>query len=541
MPFLAKAHSPIPTQDILSWQFDDPQYDLDQPIYNDAVDPTRFITGRQGKALIRQLAAGFRKHGLRKGDCVVIGSFNNLFYPVLALGILAAGGIYTGTNPAYTSFEVAHQVNTVHAKFIICEPDILSTILEAKHDVPKSRIFIFDHDGQRVPDGFESYKALLEHGEADWPRFDDAETSKNTTAMLLFSSGTTGLPKAVQLSHYNLIAQDTLVREVRPQTAETQRLVALPIFHAATTPSCVIAPFKGGEKRYICKRFELESFLKYMEKYKVPELVLVPPLAIAILMSPLTKKYSLEHIQWAACGAAPLDKDVQARFKILLPPGTPFTQGYGMTEASCLISTVAPPEHDDSGSVGRMINNLDVKVIDEDGNDISDYDVRGEICLRGPTITRGYFEDEEANKRDFDDEGYFHTGDVGYLSKETGFWYIVDRRKELIKVRSFQVAPAELEAVLLSHPSIVDAAVIGIPASQNSTSGELPRAYVVQRDDSTTLTEDEVVNYSAERLVGYKRLEGGVKFVDAIPKTPSGKILKKKLREWARRERGAKL
>ncbi|KAF2193159.1 acetyl-CoA synthetase-like protein [Zopfia rhizophila CBS 207.26] len=538
MPFLAKQHSRIPTEDILSWSIDSPQYDLDKPVYIDAANPQRTISARQGRSLIRKLAAGLRKQGLKKGDCVVVASFNDLYYPILALGIIAAGGVFTGTNPGYTSFEVAHHINIVHGRFIITEPEILKPILDAKHDVPKSNIFIFDSQGQAIPEGFKGWKTLLEYGEEDWPRFDDFEKSKSTIAMLLFSSGTTGLPKAVQLSHHNLISQHTLVFEHQPVPYPIRRLLALPIFHAATTPSGVITPFRSGNVTYIMRRFDLEGFLSNIQKYQISELIVVPPIAIGIIMSPLGEKYSLKSVKRALCGAAPLDKGPQARLQALLAPDAPCTQVWGMTETSCIASMFTYPEGDDTGSVGRMLPNLDVKLIDDEGKDVSNPGVRGEICIRGPTLTKGYFENPEANSRDWDQEGYFKTGDIGYMNDQ-GFWYIVDRKKELIKVRGFQVAPPELEAVLLSHPSIIDAAVIGIPTS--SADGELPRAYVVQRPGTPKLSEQEVIEYSAGKLAKYKRLDGGIKFVDAIPKTASGKILKRELREWAKKEVRSKI
>lgn len=545
MPFLAQKHFDISTKDILSWSFDNPYYDLDNPVYIDAVKPERSISGREGRSLVRKLVAGLRNAGLKPGDCVVVASFNDLYCPIIVLGIIAAGGVYTGTNPGYTSHELAHHVKTAKGKFIISEPELLKSILEADHDVPKSNIFIFDSLNQPIPDGFKSWKSLLEHGEEDWTRFNDLNTAKHTLAMLLFSSGTTGLPKAVMLSHYNLVAQHTLVHEYKPRPYAPSRLLALPMFHAATTPVACVTPLRSGDVTYILRRFELEPFLKYIEKYQVTELAMVPPVCIGIITSPLSKKYSLKSIRSAACGAAPLDKGPQARLKALLSPDAPFTQVWGMTETSCVATMFYYPEHDVTGSVGRMMPNLDCKLVDDDGNDISAYDTRGELCVRGPTIVNGYFENPEANARDWGSDGYFHTGDIAYCDGNSKLWYIVDRKKELIKVRGFQVAPPEIEAVLFSHPSIIDAAVIGVRIPHISGEPtELPRAYVVQRPGTPKLSEQEVINYAAKKLVKYKKLDGGVKFVDmvpGIPKTASGKILKRALREWAAKEVGAKL
>jgi acyl-CoA synthetase (AMP-forming)/AMP-acid ligase II len=235
-----------------------------------------------------------------------------------------------------------------------------------------------------------------------------------------------------------------------------------------------------------------------------------------------------------------------------------------MTETSCIATVFYHPEGDDTGSVGRPIPNLDMKLVDpESGQDISKPNTRGELCVRGPTVVSGYFENDTANRESFDSEGYFRTGDIMFVDGDSKKWYIVDRKKELIKVRGFQVAPPELEAVLLAHPAIIDAAVIGVSSralfdsssgSSSSSAGgdstkhatptgesedsEYPRAYIVRRpgDQGAKLTAEDVRRYFEGRLARYKQLDGGVAFVDAIPKNASGKILKRVLRELAAEE-----
>lgn len=296
-------------------------------------------------------------------------------------------------------------------------------------------------------------------------------------------------------------------------------------------------------KTYVMRRFELESWMRNIERFQITEANMVPPMVIQVINSPLNKKYSLASIRNSWVGAAPLAAEPQARYKALLRPDTPFNQVWGMSETSCIATMVHYPEHDPTGSVGRFLPNHDAKLVDEEGRDITDYDVAGELCVRGPLIVKGYFNNPEANRLAWDEEGYFHTGDVAMRRRDNGLWYIVDRKKELIKVRGFQVAPAELEGVLLSHPGISDAAVIGVSAG-NASAGEqgteLPRAYLVPKN-SLDMTEKDVQSYMKERLAGYKQLVGGVKFVEAIPKNASGKILKKDLKAMAKLELGAKL
>lgn len=358
--------------------------------------------------------------------------------------------------------------------------------------------------------------------------------------MRLFSSGTTGLPKAACCSHYNFIAQHTLVFENDNKDYEKVYLYATPMFHAAVAPRVHTSVFKSGESNYVMRRFELEPFLASIEKYGVTDLTVVPPMAIMIIMSPLSKKYSFKSVRAAIAGAAPLGKESQARLKALLPPGTPMTQVWGMTESSCIATRFLWPEDDHTGSVGRPVANLDMKLVDTNDptKEITAYDTPGEICIRGPTVIPGYFENPAANAASYDADGFFHTGDIGYCASGTHLWYIVDRKKELIKVRGFQVAPPELETALLEHPDIVDAAVIGVP-SKNERDGEWPRAYVVRRPGSASaakLTEEDVRNFIEPKLASYKKLTGGVRFVDTIPKNASGKILKRILREEAKKE-----
>ena len=317
------------------------------------------------------------------------------------------------------------------------------------------------------------------------------------------------------------------------------------MFHVSNVPRAHTSPLRGGMKTYVMRRFELETWMRNIEQFRITEANMVPPMVIQVINSALTKKYSLASIRNSWVGAAPLAAEPQARYKALLRTDTPFNQVWGMSETSCIATMVHYPEHDPTGSVGRFLPNHDAKLVDDEGRDITDYDVAGELCVRGPLIVKGYFNNSEANQLAWDTDKYFHTGDIAMRRRENGLWYIVDRKKELIKVRGFQVAPAELEGVLLSHPGISDAAVIGITAGGAKASAgeqgtELPRAYLVLKPGSR-IGETEVQAYMKERLAGYKQLVGGVKFVDAIPKNASGKILKKDLKAIARLETGAKL
>ncbi|KIX00982.1 uncharacterized protein Z518_10048 [Rhinocladiella mackenziei CBS 650.93] len=544
MVFFAATEAPaLPNKDILSWIFDEPDYDVNKPIFIDATQTSRSISHVQARKVIRQLIAGLHHAGVQKGDCVIIHSFNDIYYPILVLAIIGSGAIFAGTNPGYTPHELRHHVKITQATFLVCEPDLLDSLLPTAKDagIPHSSIRIFNtQPNQRVPNGFDSWTELMQHGEEDWVRFNDGETCTNTTAARLTSSGTTGLPKATMTTHRNLIAQHELCYglAVQQRPYEPIHLFSMPMFHAAVAPRSHTTVLKNGETAYIMRRFELEPFLANVEKFKVTELYVVSAMAVAIVMSPLLNKYSMKSVRQALAGAAPLSKETQAGIRRHFRPGAPFTQVLGLTEVSCILTWFDYPEDDLTGSVGRIRPGIDAKLIDNEGNDISGYDVVGEMCVRGPTVIKGYFNNPEANKMSFDQDGFFHTGDVMYCDGKTKLWYVVDRKKELIKVRGFQVAPPEIEAVLLTHPDIVDAAVIGVPAA-SAVDGEVPRAYVVRRpgSDPKNLTEADVMEFAGRPLAKYKRLEGGVRFKDVIPKNASGKILKRILRDEAKKER----
>ncbi|KAL1611795.1 hypothetical protein SLS60_000015 [Paraconiothyrium brasiliense] len=500
--------------------------------------PSTTISANQAKSLVRQLIAGFRKAGLKPGDAVLIHSFNSIFYPIIVLGIIGAGCIYTGTNPSYTAAELEHAIRASSAKLLLSEPELLPSLRAAAKQLqlPNSRVRILDSTaGQpdRTTGDLLSWRELLTHGEEDWLCFDDEQTSKNTTAMLCFSSGTTGLPKAAQISHHNLIAQHTIAFEHAPRPYRIKRLVFLPMFHVSTAPMCHTSPLRAGHVQYIMRRWDLPSVLSFIPRFSITDLVIVPPMVTSLVAHPTPpseKAAALSSLKHVIAGAAPLDKEMQARAQALMPPGI-LTQIWAMTETTCLASAFPHGESDATASVGRFLPNLDIKLLDDAGADVTAYNVRGELAIRGPTVIRGYV--GVPRERDFDAEGYFRTGDIVFGEERSRKWYVVDRKKELIKVRGFQVAPAEIEGVLLQHPHILDAAVVGVPSPE--TGSEMPRAYVIRKVGSEELTEREVEAWVEERLARYKRLEGGVRFlgVGEIPKTASGKIKK--------REMGAKL
>ncbi|KAE8139066.1 hypothetical protein BDV38DRAFT_291781 [Aspergillus pseudotamarii] len=532
---------PLSNQDLLSYVFDQPAYDRTKSIYIDAHNPSRSLSWNQAQTIIRQLIKGLRNSGLQNGDCVAVHSLNNIYYSVVVLAVIGAGGIFTGTNPSYTAGELQHHLKTSRSKFVICEPEFVSPLLESvkQASIPNENVWVLDTTGDAtLSPGLQSWTLLLKQGECDWVRFNDLAIAKKTTAARFFSSGTTGLPKAVEITHHNLLAQHSLVFEAHPRPYSVSHLIVLPAFHAAIAPLMHIGALRSGYVMYVMRRFELNAYLEFLEKYDITDLIVVPPILTAILKSEHPEKERcLKKVKNIVCGAAPLDKTIQTQVRDLLSNGVPLTQAWGMTETCCASMIFPYPEEDDTGSIGRLVPNVEAKLIDDQGRNISPYNVPGELCIRGPTVTPGYFDNASANNSAFDDDGWLKTGDIASCDEASRKWYIVDRKKELIKVKGFQVAPSEVEAVLLSHPGVADAAVVGARNPGDGT--ERPCAFIVPKPRNK-VSGAELTLYAAQRLAKYKELSGGVRFVEAIPRNASGKILRRVLRDLYEGDGGVK-
>lgn len=289
------------------------------------------------------------------------------------LGIIGCGGIFSGSNPAYKPYEIRHHIRTAGVSMVIVEPELLESILDTAlaEGIPKEKIFVFNTRGQAVPEGFRSWEWLLQQGSEDWIRFNDVERCKKTEICRLTTSGTTGPPKMASQTVYNATSWHTLMFEYKAPPWEPRNLYPLPQFHVATVPAVHASPFRSGNRAYIMRRFDLETFLANIERFQINSLGLVPPLVIAVIMSPLRHKYSLKSVVRIGAGAAPLDKGSQMRFKELCAPDAKFTQVWGMTETTGAMSLFYWPEEDDTGSVGStFMANTDVM-----------YDQRIERCV----------------------------------------------------------------------------------------------------------------------------------------------------------------
>ncbi len=342
---------------------------------------------------------------------------------------------------------------------------------------------------------------------------------------LPYSSGTTGLPKGVMLTHHNLVANLCQIRDIEPFGEADTLIGILPFFHIYGLTVIMGLGLHKGATIVTMPRFDLEQFLQIMQNYRVSRAYLVPPIVLALAKHPLVDKYNLSNLKLIMSGAAPLSKDVAEGCANRL--GCLIKQGYGLTETSP-VTHLNPddPAKIKQGSIGPCIPNTEVKIVNYNTDAELGPNQEGEIWLRGPQVMKGYLNHPQATAASINAEGWFRSGDIGYADEE-GYFYIVDRLKELIKYKGLQVAPAELEAILLTHPAVADAAVIPSPDEE---AGEIPKAFVVLRGEATP---DELMAFVAERVAPHKKIRL-LEVIEQIPKSASGKILRRVLVEWER-------
>ncbi|KAJ5016393.1 4-coumarate--CoA ligase-like 7 [Colletotrichum sp. SAR 10_99] len=541
MPIKSRWSEPIPNCSLQKWIFGSSSAPLsDRKAFYDADRPeTHYLTFADYRLVAKQIAIGLQKAGLKPGDRVLLFSGNNLFFPVIFIGVLMAGGIFTGANPTFVPRELAYQLKDSGAVFMVAAEGSLDTALAAAKEVqmPASNVFVFDTTipGSSQPEkpargGARHWTELIapkaQAEKFEWVEPADART---TTCCLNYSSGTTGVPKGVEITHYSYVANgcgvvkvSALEEDHEASIARSVGLCFLPLYHAYAQTYFVANFAKQGIPVYIMTGFDFVKMLTYIQRYRVTQLVSVPPILVALTKHPITAKFDLSSLESVGSGAAPLAEDVARQAeKLLKKPDLIVRQGWGMTEVTCTAMTWDPSRLVRSSSVGELMPNYMAKLVDESGKEITEPKVPGEILVTGPTVMRGYWRNPKATQEtiDTDSEGnrWLRTGDIAYVDefKTGGLFYIVDRKKELIKVKGNQVAPAELEALLLERPDIADVAIIGVTINGE----EFPRAYVV-RSPGTNTSGEEIAKWLEERVAKHKRLRGGVAFTDVIPKNP---------------------
>ncbi|WVQ73380.1 hypothetical protein IAR50_002951 [Cryptococcus sp. DSM 104548] len=514
-----------------------------------------FVDARTGRAVTRAqvgehavaLAGGLKKLGLQAGDVACLFGMNSIEWVNALLGCQALGVITSPANYAYTPPELLHQLRDSTSKAVLVQPDLIPILdkalkLDPAFTVPDSRIILICTKEQK-PASLRKFKCtedVREHGAGVDGRHEWQEGDEAKTAYLCYSSGTTGKAKGVETSHHNMTSQIQAVQCSFEQMTEKDVVLGiLPFSHIYGLTMNIHHALMSDTSVIVLPRFEELAVLQAIQTYKVTFGIVVPPIILVLLHSPNVSKFDISTIRGLQSGAAPLSADLIQAFQTKYP-WIGVTQGYGLTETTPVAAVMTLAEaaaH--PGSTGRLIPTYQARLVDaETGKDVPKGE-RGELWLRGPSVMKGYWRNEQATKGSFQD-GFFKTGDVAVID-EQGYISIVDRVKELVKYKGFQVPPAELEALLLSHSEVVDVAVIGIYSKSQAT--ELPRAYVVPKQGLTTLSasareklSQEIHDWAASKTANHKRLRGGVILIDAIPKSPSGKILRKDLRVLAAKE-----
>jgi len=473
----------------------------------------RSLTAAALEDAVRRLAGGLIDRGLKRGDVLALMAPNVPEYAVVFHGTAFAGGTVTTVNPTYTAHEVRKQLTDSGATWLVTVPMFLDTARAAAEGTKVSQIAVIGEAPEATP-----LTALMgDPLEAQVPV--DLERD---IVVLPYSSGTTGLPKGVMLSHRNMVANVDQTLSALPIEKGESTVAFLPFFHIYGMNVLMNAFLAGGGALVTMPRFELELFLQLIPRHGVKKLYLVPPVVLALAKHPMVDAHDLSSVKQLISGAAPLGGDVaDAAAKRL---GAVTTQAYGMTELSP-VSHATPLARPKSGASGVAIANTECRIVDlETGEDCAPGG-EGELWVRGPQVMLGYLNNAEATAATITEDGWLRTGDLA-VADEDGYFFMRERVKELIKVKGFQVAPAELEAELLAHDSITDCAVLGKP---DDGSGEVPVAFVVAQDGAGLSAED-VTAFLAGRLSSYK-VPRDVRLVDEIPKSASGKILRRVLRD----------
>lgn len=461
-------------------------------------------------------AAGLAAAGLHPGDVVALVSHNQPSFATAVHAILRAGCSVSPLNPMLTEPEIGKLLKQSGARAAIASEGSVDKILAASAELPGFRVYVL---GQHPT--VSAFTDLVEEGrEKPLPDVSSLDPA-TAVAALPFSSGTTGASKGVMLTHRNLTAN---VEQLRPgwQLDESDVLCAvLPFFHIYGFTIILNSALRAGATIVTLPRFDVTDYLGTVEKYGVTRAHFAPPMVLALANHPELGKFDLSTMTKGICGAAPLDEDLASRAQSAL--GCVIRQGYGMTEASPGTHLVFDDrwEQTPAGSIGELMPGTEARLVDPStGVDTSENEP-GELLVRGPQVMLGYLDNRSATDETLVD-GWLRTGDVARVD-EHGHWYVVDRIKELIKYKGYQVAPAELEAVLLTHPEVLDAAVVAMP---HETGGEAPKAFVVARAGTSA---EEIMEFVAERVAPYKKVRA-VEFIEEIPKSPAGKILRRLLK-----------
>ncbi len=493
------------------------------------IDGDRTFTYRELDDLSDKFAAALAASGISKGDRVGLLSPNCVEFVIAFYGIAKTGAITSTINSGYREHEIAHQLNNSEAETLI-----VHQALADMADAARPMVDGLKHTISITPDSIDasSFWGMIENAPSSRPSVQI--DPKEDLVALPYSSGTTGLSKGVMLTHHNLTSNLKQLVGHPDEGASVNEddivLVHLPLFHIYGLEVLMNGCIGTGATQVMMGRFDIEEFLQLLSNHKVTVLFTVPPVGLGLTQYPGVPNYDLSSLRLGFFGAAPLSADMQSRIQDVL--GFPIIQGYGMTETSPVTNfDFMEPEFARLGSIGPAVSDTEEKVVDvETGTTEVPRGEPGELMVRGPQVMKGYYNNAEATAETITEDGWIHTGDIVKMD-EDGYVWVLDRKKELIKYKGFQVPPAELEGILLEHPGIADAAVIG---KLDDESGEIPKAFVV-RAANADVSDADVTAFVRGKVATFKQIRE-VEFVDAIPKNASGKILRRVLIDQERGE-----
>jgi 4-coumarate--CoA ligase len=509
--------SPLPNVDI-------PRVPITEHVLQQAQrvpDRLAFIDGPTGRTYtyaqfagaVRAFAGGLQQRGLGPGSTIALMSPNIPEFAIVFHGAAVAGVAVSTINPTYTAEEVNFQLRDSGSTLLITIAMFAETAAAAAADSPVTEIFVIGD----APEGITSFTDLM------GAPIEQVDVDPDEQIVVLpYSSGTTGFPKGVMLTHRNLVANLVQCEDALEVEDGEVVLAVLPFFHIYGMQVLMNFFLSRGSTIVTVPRFDLEQSLGLIQEHRITRLFAVPPIVLALAKHPVVEQYDLSSLKQVFSGAAPLGAELALAAADRI--GCEVVQGYGMTEMSP-VSHVTRMGGFKPGTCGVTVANTECRIVDAENGDDQGVGGVGELWVRGPQVMKGYLNNPEATAETIDSEGWLHTGDVGFID-EDGHLTIVDRVKELIKFKGFQIAPAELEALLLTHPAIADAAVIGVPDDE---AGERPRAFIVVKPDAEVSIQ-EITDFTAEHVATYKVVHD-VLFTDEIPKSASGKILRRVLRE----------